>query len=69
VDDLEESLRDVPLELTPEGARVHGAHAAYFGDEAAGTANEIKVTDAEVRAKSAIWPACCGPIKWRGSAG
>jgi SNF2 family DNA or RNA helicase len=51
VDDLEESLRDVPLELTPEGARVHGAHAAYLGDEAAGTANETKVTDAEVRAQ------------------
>ncbi|MCB1277369.1 DEAD/DEAH box helicase [Prosthecobacter sp.] len=49
VDDLEESLRDVPLELTPEGARVHGAHAAYFGDEAAGGRNEIKITDAEVR--------------------
>lgn len=31
VDELEESLRDVPLELTPEGARVHAAHAAYFG--------------------------------------
>ncbi len=31
VDELEESLRDVPLELTPEGARVHDAHAAYFG--------------------------------------
>ena len=51
VDDLEESLRDVPLELTPEGARVHGAHAAYFGDEAAGSANEIKITDEEVRAE------------------
>lgn len=49
MDDLEESLRDVPLELTPEGARVHGAHAAYLGDEAAGTANKTKVTDAEVR--------------------
>lgn len=33
VDELEESLRDVPLELTPEGARVRGAHAAYFGGE------------------------------------
>ncbi len=31
VDELEESLRDVPLQLTPEGARVHGAHSAYFG--------------------------------------
>jgi SNF2 family DNA or RNA helicase len=30
VDELEESLRDVPLQLTPEGARVHGAHSAYF---------------------------------------
>jgi superfamily II DNA or RNA helicase len=51
VDDLEESLRDVPMELIPEGARVHGAHAAYFGDEAAGAGNEITVTDAEVRAQ------------------
>lgn len=33
VDELEESLRDVPLQLTPEGARVHGAHAGYFGGE------------------------------------
>jgi len=51
VDDLEESLRDVPMELTPEGARVHGAHAAYFGDEAAGVANEISVTSSEVQAE------------------
>ena len=51
VDELEESLRDVPLELTPDGARVHVAHAAYFGDEAAGAANEIKVTDDEIRAE------------------
>jgi SNF2 family DNA or RNA helicase len=50
VDDLEESLRDVPLELTPEGARVHGAHAAYFGDEAAG-GHEISVTSSEVQAE------------------
>ena len=49
VDDLEESLRDVPMELTPEGARVHGAHAAYFGDEAAGVANEISVTSSDVK--------------------
>jgi superfamily II DNA or RNA helicase len=51
VDDLEESLRDVPMELTPEGAHVHGAHAAYFGDEAAGAANEISVTSSEVQAE------------------
>ncbi len=46
VDELEESLRDVPLELTPEGARVHAAHAAYFGGSAAfdtGTAAEAQV--------------------------
>jgi len=49
VDDLEESLRDVPMELTPEGARVHGAHAAYFGDEAIGATNEITVTSADVQ--------------------
>ncbi len=48
VDDLEESLRDVPMELTPEGARVHGAHAAYFGDEVAG-GNEISVTSSDVQ--------------------
>lgn len=51
VDDLEESLRDVPLELTPEGARVHGAHAAYFGDEAAGVANDITVTESDILAE------------------
>ena len=51
VDDLEESLRDVPLELTPEGARVHGAHAAYFGDEAGNLANEVIVTNDEVQAE------------------
>ncbi len=51
VDDLEESLRDVPLELTPKGARVHGAHAAYFGDEAAGNSNDFSVTNDEVRAE------------------
>ena len=48
VDDLEESLRDVPMELTPEGARVHGAHAAYFGDDAA-IDNEINVTSGDVQ--------------------
>ncbi|WP_395753279.1 DEAD/DEAH box helicase [Prosthecobacter sp.] len=51
VDDLEESLRDVPLELTPEGARVHGAHAAYFGDATGEKANEITVTNEEVQAE------------------
>ncbi len=50
VDDLEESLRDVPLVLTPEGARVHGAHAAYFGDEAAG-GSDVSVTSSEVQAE------------------
>jgi superfamily II DNA or RNA helicase len=35
VEELEETLRDVPLELTPDGARIHTAHAAYFqGDSA-----------------------------------
>jgi superfamily II DNA or RNA helicase len=47
VDELEESLRDVPLELTPEGARMHGAHAAYFG----GTEGEERntVSEQEIR--------------------
>lgn len=49
VDDLEESLRDVPLELTPEGARMHGAHAAYFG-AAAGVGDEIPTSEQDVRA-------------------
>ncbi|WP_395745565.1 SNF2-related protein [Prosthecobacter sp.] len=48
VDDLEESLRDVPLELTPEGARVHGAHASYFGHGDVDECNDIKVTASEV---------------------
>ncbi|WP_395736157.1 SNF2-related protein [Prosthecobacter sp.] len=51
VDDLEESLRDVPLELTPHGARVHGAHAAYFGDAVADSTNDITVTNEEVYAE------------------
>ncbi len=50
VDDLEESLRDVPLELTPEGARVHGAHAAYFGGETAGAGEETPISAEEIRA-------------------
>jgi superfamily II DNA or RNA helicase len=33
VEELEETLRDVPLQLTPEGARIHSAHAAYFQGE------------------------------------
>jgi superfamily II DNA or RNA helicase len=48
VDDLEESLRDVPLELTPEGARVHGAHASYFGHEDVDQSNDIKVSSDEI---------------------
>lgn len=48
VDDLEESLRDVPLELTPNGARVHGAHASYFGHADVDKSNDIKVTSDEV---------------------
>lgn len=35
VEELEETLRDVPLELTPDGARIHTAHAAYFQGDAA----------------------------------
>jgi superfamily II DNA or RNA helicase len=54
VDELEESLRDVPLQLTPEGARVHGAHAAYFEgtEDAKGqkpvTSDEIQVQIGEL---------------------
>lgn len=33
VEEMEETLRDVPLQLTPEGARIHRAHAAYFQGE------------------------------------
>jgi superfamily II DNA or RNA helicase len=51
VDDLEESLRDVPLELTPEGARMHGAHAAYFGGEDSGAGGPKTVSDQEIRAQ------------------
>lgn len=51
VDEFEDSLRDVPLELTPEGARVHGAHAAYFGGEdPAEKAGLQAVSGAEVQA-------------------
>lgn len=46
VDELEESLRDVPLQLTPEGARVHGTHASYFGG--AGESLET-VTEQDIR--------------------
>jgi superfamily II DNA or RNA helicase len=47
VDELEESLRDVPLQLTPEGARVHGAHAAYFGvgEQSHETVSEHQIRD------------------------
>ncbi len=48
VDELEESLRDVPLQLTPEGARVHGAHASYFGGE---DRVQNPVTEQEVQAE------------------
>jgi superfamily II DNA or RNA helicase len=51
VDDLEESLRDVPLELTAEGARMHGAHAAYFGGEGSGAGGQKTVSDPEIRAQ------------------
>ncbi len=35
VEELEQTLQDVPLQLTPEGARVHPAHLSYFqGDSA-----------------------------------
>lgn len=50
VDELEESLRDVPLELTPEGARMHGAHAAYFGGED-DAAKKKDVSEEEVRSQ------------------
>ena len=48
VEEMEESLRDVPLQLTPEGARVHGAHAAYFGAE---DAKQSVVTEDEIRSR------------------
>ncbi|MGV3663932.1 MAG: SNF2-related protein, partial [Prosthecobacter sp.] len=51
VDELEESLRDVPLQLTPEGARVHGAHAAYFGGEDRAETTQAPITDDEVQAE------------------
>ncbi len=51
VDDLEESLRDVPLQLTPEGARVHGAHAGYFGGEDRAETALAPVTEQQVQAK------------------
>lgn len=47
VDELEESLRDVPLELTPEGARVHGAHAAYFGGTDAAELKPVSAADVQ----------------------
>lgn len=47
VDELEESLRDVPLELTPEGARVHGAHAAYFGDTETAKLKPVSAADVQ----------------------
>ncbi|MBL9181873.1 MAG: SNF2 helicase associated domain-containing protein [Verrucomicrobiaceae bacterium] len=43
VEELEETLRDVPLQLTPEGARIHSAHAAYFQGE---NVTPIKLPDA-----------------------
>lgn len=51
VDELEESLRDVPLQLTPEGARVHGAHAAYFGGEGRAESTQAPVTADQVQAE------------------
>ncbi|MBK8094055.1 MAG: SNF2 helicase associated domain-containing protein [Verrucomicrobiaceae bacterium] len=30
IEELEESLRDVPVQMTPEGVRIHAAHADYF---------------------------------------
>lgn len=49
VDELEQTLQDVPLQLTPEGARVHGAHAAYFG--LAADEGQKAVSDEEVRSR------------------
>jgi superfamily II DNA or RNA helicase len=43
VEELEETLRDVPLQLTPEGAHIHSAHAAYFQGE---NITPIKLPDA-----------------------
>lgn len=51
VDELEESLRDVPLQLTPEGARVHGAHAAYFGGEDRAESTQAPITADQVQAE------------------
>lgn len=33
VEEFEETLRDVPVEITPDGARVHALHAAYFMED------------------------------------
>lgn len=35
VEEFEDSLKDVPLQITPEGARIHALHAPYFAPEPA----------------------------------
>lgn len=51
VGELEESLRDVPLELTPEGARVKTTHAAYFGGAALDAVQIPPVSESELKAQ------------------
>ncbi|MFC5456820.1 SNF2-related protein [Prosthecobacter fluviatilis] len=66
VDDLEESLRDVPLELTPHGARVHGAHASYFGHADVDQSNDIKVTTDEIGSEIGPLAAMLRPYQMEG---
>jgi len=63
VEEMEESLRDVPLELTPEGARVHGAHAAYFGGE---DSAQTVVTADEIRSRIGDLAAMLRPYQMEG---
>lgn len=63
VDELEESLCDVPLQLTPEGARVHGTHAAYFG----GAEESLEtVTEQDVRRQIGALAALLRPYQMEG---
>jgi len=65
VDELEEALRDVPLQLTPEGARVHGAHAAYFGAADDPQAQKLVSSD-EVQAQIGPLAALLRPYQMEG---
>lgn len=51
VEEFEETLRDIPLQLTPEGARINSLHASYFLGAATGHEQQGLPDEAPVLAK------------------